>query len=74
MAGVDVEALLVARLAQDGPGYSSLQLEVVDGYGEHAAYFVVLAEVGDREGGVLHSLFRVELEGVRRRRGRGGRQ
>jgi hypothetical protein len=39
-------------------------LEVVNGYGEHATDFVILAEVGDREGSVLYSLFRVELEGI----------
>jgi hypothetical protein len=62
VAWVDVEALGMAWFAEDGPGYSGLQLEMVEGDGECLADFVTFAEVGDNELGVLDALFRFEVE------------
>lgn len=62
VAGVNIEALGIAGLTEDRPGDSGLQLEVVEGDRQQLADFIIFAEVGDDELGVLNALFRFKVK------------
>jgi hypothetical protein len=47
VAGVDVGVLEGTGLAEDGPRYASLELEVVKGDGEHLTNGIILPQVSN---------------------------
>ena len=64
VAGVNIEALGITRLAEDRPWDTGLELEVVKGDVDQFADFVTFAEMCDDELGIMHALFRFKVKYV----------